>query len=364
MITVGFSTRKIDINFVELLKKTSGIPNIEVIPFENNGEYSLTQSYNKILDKSSNDIVILCHDDIYFDTKNWGQKILNHFKRNEDFGILGVAGSVSLPSSAKWWEDFSKMRGIVNHEHGGKKWESKYSKNKGNKIDEVLLVDGLFIVFDKTKIKTKFNEEVEGFHFYDVDFTFRNYLEGVKIGVIYDVRITHKSIGQTNEQWEINRMKFAEVNKQHLPNKVKINVLTDDDFRVMVCHDEFEQCKPLIDTLLNNNMKVSFLGNLVSQSEVKKYKSRNIQFFNKKEPYGYKLGDGRWGVDTPNGKFVSERGRLYKIKEFDYGIIHTLNQETSDFVNQLYPNSKIVTTDNNYGDVSELINKYENLING
>jgi hypothetical protein len=186
----------------------------------------------------------------------------------------------------------------------------------------------------------------------------------VKIGVIYDVRITHKSIGQTNEQWELNRKKFAEINRQNLPNKVKINVLTDDDFKVMVCHDEFDQCKPLIDTLLDNNIKVSFLGNLVSQSEAKKYKSRNIQFFNKKEPYGYKLGDGRWGVDTPNGKFVSERGKLYKTKEFDYSIIHTLNQETSDFVNQLYPNSKIMTTDKNYGDISELINKYENLING
>ena len=80
MMTVGFSTRKIDDSFIDLLKKSSGVPNLEVIPFENNGEYSLTESYNKILDQSSNDIVILCHDDIYFDTKNWGQKILKHFK--------------------------------------------------------------------------------------------------------------------------------------------------------------------------------------------------------------------------------------------------------------------------------------------
>lgn len=364
MITVGFSTRKIDEDFVELLKKSSGLPKIEIIPIENNGEYSLTQAYNKILSQSSNDIVVLCHDDIYFDTKNWGQKILNHFKRNEEFGILGVAGSVSLPSSAKWWEDFSKMRGIVNHEHGGKKWESKYSKNKGNKIDEVLLVDGLFIVFDKRKIKTNFNEQVEGFHFYDVDFTFRNYLEGVKIGVIYDVRITHKSIGQTNEQWEINRRKFAETNKEHLPNKVKINVLINDDFKVLVCHDVFDECKSLINSLLDKNIKVMYLGNLLSQNEIKEYKSRNIQFYNKKEPYGYKLGDGRWGAETPNGKFVSERGKLYKIKEFDCGIIHTLNQESSNFVSQLYPNIKTVTTDRENNNILELINKYENILNG
>ena len=83
MITVGFSTRKIDDTFVEMLKKTSGLSKIEIIPFENNGEFSLTEVYNKILDQSSNDIVVLCHDDIYFDSKNWGSKILNYFiKKN------------------------------------------------------------------------------------------------------------------------------------------------------------------------------------------------------------------------------------------------------------------------------------------
>ena len=53
MITVAFSTRKIDPSFVELLKKTSGIKSLEVLPFENNGEYSLTQVYNMALEKSS-----------------------------------------------------------------------------------------------------------------------------------------------------------------------------------------------------------------------------------------------------------------------------------------------------------------------
>ena len=70
MITVAFSTRKIDPSFVELLKKTSGIKSLEVLPFENNGEYSLTQVYNMALEKSSNDIVVLCHDDLYFDLNN------------------------------------------------------------------------------------------------------------------------------------------------------------------------------------------------------------------------------------------------------------------------------------------------------
>ena len=364
MITVGFSTRKIDENFVELLKKSSGLPKIDIIPIENNGEYSLTQAYNKILSQSSNDIVVLCHDDIYFDTKNWGQKILNHFKRNEDFGILGVAGSVSLPKSGKWWEDFSKMRGIVNHENGGKKWESKYSNSKGNQIDEVLLVDGLFIILDKRKIKKTFNEEVEGFHFYDVDFTFRNFLDGVKVGVIYDVRITHKSIGQTNEQWEINRRKFAETNKDHLPKKLKVNVENNADFKVMVFEDNLDNGIHIVDLLLSNKIRTSFLGSISNDSDLKKYKLKNLSFYEVKEPYGYKLGDGRWGMNTANGLVPSVPGNLYKIKEFDYDIVHTSNPNLVEVIKGLYPNAKILSSPKVYEDFTELINDYENLING
>ena len=67
MITVGFSTRKINPSFVDYIKSTVGPKNVEVIPIENDGKYSLTEAYNMILDQAQNDIVILMHDDIYFE---------------------------------------------------------------------------------------------------------------------------------------------------------------------------------------------------------------------------------------------------------------------------------------------------------
>ena len=48
------------------------------------------------------------------------------------------------------------------------------------------------------------------FTFYDVDFSFGNHLHGVKCGVIFDVKLTHKSIGQTNDEWESHRIDFVE----------------------------------------------------------------------------------------------------------------------------------------------------------
>ena len=64
------------------------------------------------------------------------------------------------------------------------------------------MLDGLFFAIDKTKIKKTFDEDFHGFHFYDISFCFRNYLEGVKIGLTTQIRVTHLSIGQTNKQWE------------------------------------------------------------------------------------------------------------------------------------------------------------------
>lgn len=217
MITIAYSTKTSKPEFSNYLKESCGVKNPQIIEKINPGDKSLTQVYNEILEESENDILILCHDDIYFEKNNWGNKVLKHFKRNPDYGIIGVAGSKYMPPSGRWWEVQTEMFGIVNHEHEGRKWTSKYSETKNNKLDDTIIVDGLFMVLNKKNIKTKFNEEVKGFHFYEIDFCYRNFLNGVKIGVFYDVRITHKSIGMTNEQWENNRQQFTETFKNDLP---------------------------------------------------------------------------------------------------------------------------------------------------
>ena len=350
MITVGFSTRKIDDGFVEMLQKTSGVPNIQIIPIENNGEYSLTEVYNKILLQSHNDILVLCHDDIYFDSKNWGQKILNHFKRKPEYGILGLAGTTIMSKSGRWWEDFSKMKGIVNHEHGGKKWESRYSASSGNQIDDVVLVDGLFIVVNRKKIKEKFNEEINGFHFYDVDFSFRNFIKDVKIGVVYDIRVTHKSIGQTNEQWEKNREIFAEKYKDVLPVKVKRNLTINSPLKVLLSCLFFKNFTgsemyvyELARGLKKLNCDVTVLSDINGPlSKLAQQQGIKVVSFN--EAPGYKLGDGKWSLQTPQGPQVSQPNIMYKIGEVHYDIIHTQHLPVTNQMCQMYPNTDKICT--------------------
>ena len=215
----------IDIKFEEHLKKTCGV-SLNIHRYENKNQYSLSEVYNKAIDEidMTDAITVFCHNDIEFDTKNWGKNLLKHFNNfNNNYQIIGVAGTEEIYYHGCWWltpnaksMNLSKMIGIVNHDNGIRKWESRYSESYFG-IRSVVCVDGLFIAVDCDDIEAKWDEDFDGFHYYDIGFSVKNYLEGCNIGVITDIRITHKSIGQTNEQWEINRQKFVEKYKHELP---------------------------------------------------------------------------------------------------------------------------------------------------
>ena len=342
MITVGYSTREHNPKFIEYLKKSSGFKKIEVIEKINNGEKSLSEVYNEIIQESKTDIVVLCHDDIYFDTTSWYYKLKSHFETN-DYGILGVAGTTHMSETGKWWETNRRknMIGIVNHESGGKKWTSKYSEEFNKSIRQTVIVDGLFIALSKSKIKHNFDEEFKGFHFYDIAFCFRNHLENVKVGVITNIRITHKSIGQTNEQWEQNRELFVEKYGKNLPNKVPFDpnrrlkiLLSCISFRNFTGSELYVY--ELAKSLIKLNCSVTILSQVGGPltDMAKKLGIKCVSFENAP---GFKLGDGQWGTMTPEGFKPSTPNMLYRMSEVDFDIIHFQHKPVAERILSMYP---------------------------
>jgi glycosyltransferase involved in cell wall biosynthesis len=340
MITIAYSTRESKPEFTEYLKKSSGFKKLEVIEKVNNGSKSLAQVYNEVLSESKTDIVVFCHDDIYFETTSWYSKLLKHFERSE-FGIIGMAGTTQMPSSGMWWEDRRKMVGIVNHESGGKKWESKYAESLGNSIMETVVVDGLFIAVDKRKIKKNFNEDFKGFHFYDIPFCFENHIEGVKVGVITNIRITHKSIGQTNQQWEENRKLFETKYAKNLPVKLnydpqrRIKVLISSLFFKTFTGSElyvFELAKNLIKQNCDVTVMSQIGGPLTDMA-----KRLGIKCVSFEEAPGFKLGDGKWGFNTEEGFKPSTENVLYRVSEVNFDIIHMQHKPVAERMIQFYP---------------------------
>lgn len=342
MITIGYSTRTSNPKLIEEFKHSSGHPKVKVIEKVNNGEKNLSQIYNEIISESETDIIVLCHDDIYFETNNWASKLVKVFEKNPEYGILGMAGTTQMPSTGMWWENRPKMYGIVNHESDGKKWESRYSESQQNDVNNVVIVDGVFIAIHKNRIKELFDESVEGFHMYDINFCFKNFLSEVKIGVITNIRITHKSIGAVNSQWEKNKLIFIEKYKEFLPAKVKFE--DNQQIKVLISCLFFENYTgsemyvfDLSKKLLTLNCDVTVLATQTSGPLTLQAKKLGIKVLNINEPPGYKLGDGKWSLKTNQGFELSTPNRFYKITDVKFDIIHCQHKPIVELMNNLYP---------------------------
>ena len=224
MITIVYSTHKdleYNSNFQKHLLQSVGLENVQILEYENHNQYSLSEIYNRGISESKYDIVVCCHNDIKLE-KNWGVKLTEDFIKNPEFGIIGKAGTCHFPSSGIYWERMQQtMVGqVYHHPKGGKKFLSKYSAKLPFLIP-VISVDGLFIAFDKTKIKHKFDESYGKFHFYDHGFCLPNFIEDVNIGVTSSFEITHESVGQPNQEFFESKEKFLEKWGKNLPIDLK-----------------------------------------------------------------------------------------------------------------------------------------------
>lgn len=225
VISVVISTRKRDEKYVDGIKKILSHPKSEVLVYENDNQYSLSEVYNKGLNESKNDIVVFIHDDLIIDEKNITPKIVKLFNKNPDYGIIGIAGTTLL-TTGKWWEDRSTMYGVVGHIQNNKRHVNKYSKQTFiDTLKEVVVVDGLFMMVHKKRIKHTFNEEFKDFHFYDLPICVENFLDGVKIGVTTRFDVTHKSIGEVNKKWEKNKYLFEALYEKNFPIIVENNLV-------------------------------------------------------------------------------------------------------------------------------------------
>jgi glycosyltransferase involved in cell wall biosynthesis len=173
-------------------------------------------------------------------------------------------------------------------------------------------------------------------------------LEGVQIGVMFDIRVTHKSIGMTNEKWERNRIQFSERYSNELPKIVpkkkteKLKILLSCLFFKTFTGSEVYVYE-LARTLVGLGHDVTVLSDVGKPLE-DMAKRLGIKTYSLQEPPGFKLGDGKWSLNTPQGMVVSTPNTMYKVSEVNFDIIHVQHEPTTNFICQLYPNIPKIST--------------------
>lgn len=347
MISIVYCTREENKKHSEHLLKVCGNPKVEIIEYINKGE-SLTKFYNKALQETKHDIVVFVHDDIIIETKQLFKKIERIFEKNTEYGIVGVAGTKYLSETGRWWDNPKSMYGRVSHTHEGKTWLSEYSPDQDRRLEETVIVDGVFFMVHKGRIKHNFDESVEGFHFYDVDFSFRNHLAGVKVGVTTEIKINHMSIGMVNDQWENNRKEFAEKFKNKLPVRVN-ETFEHRRLKVLMGCLSFQGLTGSEISTLETAKGLSQLNcdvTVISASISDKFrnicKKYGIKTYLMDEPPHYKLGDGNWLINTPEGPQPTQKNVLYRINHQTFDIVHANHTPITERLLQLYPESNFV----------------------
>mgnify|MGYP001072838109 CR=1 FL=1 len=314
--------------FTEHIKDSIGVKNNHVVCYENHNKYSLPELYNKALKEyGGNDtIIVFCHNDIVFKTKNWGVKLLNHFN-NTNYSILGIAGSTYIPENGVWWADRSKVYGVVEHTDGIKSWVSAYS-DKINGIQPVVNIDGLFMAIDPVKAEHGFDESYKGFHFYDLSFCLPNYHDGCDIGVIYDIDILHKSVGQTNDQWEENRIQFVK------NNTLPVRHVSEYKLRVLFCVNIFSNLTgselvvyEYAKELIKLGCEVTIISNKVGEPLLTKAKNAGIKVHTIPTAPNYRIHEGKL---------------VFFKTETEFDIIHINHKPIGELILQMYPNTPAV----------------------
>jgi glycosyl transferase family 2 len=205
----------------ENISSTIGV-DYELLVWDNSQQQKgLCEIYNDTAAKAKFSYLIFLHEDILFETNDWGKIIMKIFAENPEAGVIGVAGGKYKSGMYSGWfsgnEDFDCFN--ITHRIDGVDHKMVQPANDNLKMHEVICVDGVFITCRKEIWnQVKFNEAMlAGFHFYDIDFSLRASLV-TKVFVTLEIDIIHITEGgDYGSRWVEAAMLFHEKNKISLP---------------------------------------------------------------------------------------------------------------------------------------------------
>ena len=206
--------------FTENIKVTVGV-DYEIIYIDNSeNKYSIFAAYNLGITQSKYPYLCFVHEDVFFHTSDWGEKVISHLQDTKT-GIIGVAGSdlvTRIPAS--WANMISQGHNIILTDNAREKpteiilLPKNYNLSKRSSI----ILDGLFMCMRKDLTnKIHFDENLKGFHGYDYDISLQSIMAGYTNYVIYDIKLEHFSGGKTSILYFRNLISIFKKWENNLP---------------------------------------------------------------------------------------------------------------------------------------------------
>ena len=169
---------------------------------------SLAEAYNRAINRSRGDIIILSHDDIDILAPDFAARLVAYLETND---VVGVIGSTEMTGPSWNWSGHPKLRGWIVHQT-----DAAETLNVGLVSMEpsaaVAVLDGVFLaarrkVFESVRFDA---QTFDGFHLYDIDWSYRASIQGFKMVAVGDLMLVHQSRGQFAKDWQDYAIRFCE----------------------------------------------------------------------------------------------------------------------------------------------------------
>jgi Glycosyltransferase like family len=177
---------------------------------------SMCEGYARGTKLSKGDVLVYCHDDVELLSRDLFARVVAQIQHHD---VIGVAGATEFNESCNWsLSGRSRGAGQMSTPIEGGYHISSYGALNG--ATRVQVLDGVFMAARRT-VAEKLGwdaETFDGWHFYDIDFSWRAHLAGFRVVVVSDLAMVHHSNGLLDPEspWGKYREKFL---AKHASNK-------------------------------------------------------------------------------------------------------------------------------------------------
>ena len=168
--------------------------------------------------------MVFTHDDveIQWDKSKW-EKLINQLKL-ENSGIAGVVGYRQI--DGRHWLPIQFGSGACMHSEGTEEWLSTFGD-----FGETIILDGIFLAMTRKVFDDigGFDEDYPGWHFYDIDISFRAFMKGYK-NFTFPLKVVHdrnKAKRVNPEEWKQHERIFMEKWGDKLPKTLKVTTVEE-----------------------------------------------------------------------------------------------------------------------------------------
>jgi hypothetical protein len=160
----------------------------------------LSEGYTRGLQRARGELVVCCHDDIGLLCDNFADRLRRHLAVHD---LVGVAGTDRLTGPAWHWAGPPHTASWVSQPRPDGSIVAGLLGTTAPVLRSAQALDGVFLAGRRdTFERIGFDADTfDGFHFYDLDLSYRAHRAGLDCAVALDLLIWHQSGGDFRASW-------------------------------------------------------------------------------------------------------------------------------------------------------------------